>query len=442
MTTPICELVGKYAKRDPIRLHMPGHKGVCNPHDITEITGADVLYRSNGIIRESEENAALLFGTARTVYSTEGSSLCIRAMVSLISMLTPKGRRTRILAARNAHKTFITACALLDVDVIWLRSEFGGLISCPIDVERLEAEILSCHPDAVYITSPDYTGRIADIAALSEVCKRHSTVFAVDNAHGAYLKFLPTSRHPIDLGADICCDSAHKTLPVLTGGAYLHISHSAPTLFAEAAESAMGLFASTSPSYLILTSLDSANAVLADGFSDSVSECAARIYRLRERLSRHGFTVISDEPLKLTVMTKSYGYTGYEVAEYLEQHGIFCEFADPDMLVMMPSPMNRESELIAVGDALCGLAQRKAISSVPPLPELAEAVITPHEAIISRSELTPVRQAVGRILADVSVTCPPAVPILICGERIGEQSISCFEYYGIDAVRTVVEDTR
>ena len=439
MTTPVCDLIGKYAEADPVRLHMPGHKGFCDPRDITEITGADVLYHADGVIRESEENASSLFGTARTVYSTEGSSLCIRAMVYLISLASPKGRRVRILAARNAHKTFVTACALLDIDVTWLRSDYGGLVCCPVSAERLEAEILSCHPDAVYITSPDYTGNVADIAALSEVCRRHSVILAVDNAHGAYLRFLPVSRHPIDLGADICCDSAHKTLPVLTGGAYLHISRSAPSLFCECADSAMALFASTSPSYLILGSLDRANAVMADGFQKLISECAGRVAGLKERLCAHGFSVVSDEPLKLTVMTKGFGYAGHEVSGYLENRGIFCEFADPDMVVMMFSPMNRESDFASVGDALCSLKRREAIVSCPPSPEIAEAVMTPHEAIMALSEKTPVRLAVGKVLAEVSVTCPPAVPVLICGERIGEQSVKCFEYYGIEAVRTVKE---
>lgn len=437
MTTPICCFAAKYAAGDPVRLHMPGHKGVCDPRDITEITGADVLYHADGVIRESEENAASLFGTARTVYSTGGSSLCIRAMVYLISLTAPRGRRVKILAARNAHRTFVTACALLDADVTWLRPEVGGLVSCPVSAGKLEAEILSCHPDAVYITSPDYTGNVADIAALSEVCRRHSVILAVDNAHGAYLKFLPVSRHPIDLGADICCDSAHKTLPVLTGGAYLHISRSAPSVFRECADSAMALFASTSPSYLILGSLDRANAVMADGFPELIAGCAGRVAGLKGRLCAHGFTVVSDEPLKLTVMTKGFGYTGHEVSLYLESRGVYCEFADPDAVVMMFSPMNRESDFAAVGDALCTLKRREAILSRPPVPEAAEAVMTPHEAIMAVSEKTPVRLSVGKILAEVSVTCPPAVPVLICGERIGEQSVKCFEYYGIEAVRTV-----
>ena len=98
----------------------------------------------------------------------------------------------------------------------------------------------------------------------------------VDNAHGAYLHFLPEPMHPMQLGADICCDSAHKTLPVLTGSAYLHIAHGTPDMFAQRAESAMALFASTSPSYLILQSLDAMNPLLATSFpAQSQSLCGA-----------------------------------------------------------------------------------------------------------------------------------------------------------------------
>ena len=111
MTTPIADFVRAYAASGGVRLHMPGHKGRsflgCEALDITEVAGADSLYEASGIIAESEENAAALFGAARTFYATEGSSQCIRAMLALAAWNAPAGSRPTILAARNIHKAFL-----------------------------------------------------------------------------------------------------------------------------------------------------------------------------------------------------------------------------------------------------------------------------------------------------------------------------------------------
>ena len=144
MKTPIVDFVRAYAEASPIRLHMPGHKGrpVLGPEalDITEIEGADVLYRARGIIRENEENAAALFGSARTLYSTEGSSLCIRAMVYLALLWgKERGRKPLILVGRNAHKAFLSACALMDAQVKWLYPEQGSSpIACDLTADGLQ----------------------------------------------------------------------------------------------------------------------------------------------------------------------------------------------------------------------------------------------------------------------------------------------------------------
>ncbi|MDY3764348.1 MAG: amino acid decarboxylase, partial [Candidatus Ventricola sp.] len=225
MNTPIADFVRRYATSGTARLHMPGHKGRaflgCEALDITEIAGADSLYEAHGIIRESEENASALFGSARTLYSTEGSSQCIRAMLFLCLTCRASGAKPVVVAARNVHKAFVFAAALLDIEIVWLWPEsMTSLCACEVTPQRLERTLsaMDAPPAAVYITSPDYLGGQADVAALARVCHAHGTVLAVDNAHGAYLRFLSPSRHPLDLGADICCDSAHKTLPVLTGG--------------------------------------------------------------------------------------------------------------------------------------------------------------------------------------------------------------------------------
>ena len=336
MKTPICDFVNEYKKSGKLRLHMPGHKGNAflgiEDCDITEISGADVLYHADGIIKRSEENASDLFGTAKTVYSAEGSSLAIRAMLYLVRLC---GKKPLVAAGRNAHKVFMTACALLDVEIAWIFPENrGNMISCEISPAYLDEFLCSSKekPSAVYITSPDYLGNVADIKGLSAVCKKHGVLLAVDNAHGAYLNFLPENRHPIALGADICCDSAHKTLPVLTGGAYLHISKNAPKEIYDDAENAMSVFASTSPSYLILQSLDGANAYLDNGYREKLADYIKSVDALKEKLSDAGFELLGTEPLKLTVSPKSYGYKGYELADILSVNGLDGVFIGPNDL--------------------------------------------------------------------------------------------------------------
>ena len=440
MNTPLCEFVKAYRDSGLVRAHMPGHKGVarlgCEPLDITEVEGADVLYRSGGIIRRSEENAAALFGTARTVYSTEGSSLCIRGMLYLAMQKT--GRRT-FLAGRNVHSTFVTACALLDADVTWLT---GGdtLTACPITPESLRAALdgLAEPPAAVYVTSPDYLGNGLDMAALAAVCHARDTLLLVDNAHGAYLRFLAEDRHPITRGADLCCDSAHKTLPVLTGGAYLHVSARVAEL-AEEAEHALSLFASTSPSYLILQSLDGVNPYLESEFPAALAACCARVAGLKAALAAYGYTLVGEEPLKVTVAPKAAGYTGEEVAAYLKEQGIVCEFADPDHLVLMFTPDNRPEDFDRVEAALTALPRRAAIVAPPPRLGIPVVRSSLRRALFAPAETLPLSACLGRVLASPTVSCPPAVPVLVGGEVVDDTAVKVFEYYGYETLRVVKE---
>ena len=446
MDTPICDYVRRYAANDPIRLHMPGHKGraVLGPEamDITEIPGADVLYDSAGIIRQSEENAAGLFGAARTIYSAEGSSLCIRAMLYLALLYAKSiGRRPLIAAGRNAHKVFVSAAALLDMDIQWLYPPKGSrsIISCPIDAHTLEETLRDAEdiPAAVYITSPDYLGECADIAALAEVCRRYGVLLLVDNAHGAYLRFLPRSVHPMDQGADLCCDSAHKTLPVLTGGAYLHFSHRCPPELISMGDQAMGLFASTSPSYLILQSLDLANRYLAGDYPRRLLETAGRVSDLRDSLRQNGWTISGQEPLKLTLCPKANGYTGEELAARLRGNNIFCEFSDPDFLVFMFTPETAPESYDLLRGVLLSTPRRAPIMQAPPMMDTPVQAISPRQALLSPRESVPTRESEGRILAVPNVSCPPAVPIVVCGERIDASAVRLLSYYGIESCEVV-----
>ena len=434
MKTPICDFVERYAHGDTLRLHMPGHKGVSflgmERLDITEVRGADSLYEADGIIAESEKNASTLFG-CRTFYSTEGSSQCIRAMLYLLRLYAMQaGKQPRIAAGRNAHKSFLTAAALLDMPVDWLCPEQPeSYLSCELTAGELVRylESASPMPTAVYLTSPDYLGKVADVAALAEVCHRYGVLLAVDNAHGAYLKFLPESMHPMDLGADICCDSAHKTLPVLTGGAYLHL---AETMDSTQAKNALMLFGSTSPSYLILQSLDRANVYLQQ-YPKKLERLLPAVEELKQRLCRHGYALYGNEPLKLTVATKAYGYLGTDFADLLRREHIEPEFADPDYVVLMLSAEADEALLQRLEKTLCGIERKNPMEEKCPPFAWGKQLISIREAMLSATELLPVEDCVGRILAVPTVGCPPAVPILVCGEQINENALRCFAYYGI-----------
>ena len=449
MNTPICDFVREYAAGNPVRMHMPGHKGktLLGPEmlDVTEIDGADVLYSSRSIIRESEENAAGLFGTGRTVYSAEGSSLCIRAMLYLALLSArEKGIRPVLLAGRNAHRTLMTAAALLDLEIDWIMPEAGeGLLSCTVTAEKLEKALKQQKYTAVYLTSPDYLGRMTDIRMAAEVCHRYGVPLLVDNAHGAYLRFFP-DMHPISLGADACCDSAHKTLSCLTGAAYLHLSKDAPQNWAGQAEQAMDLFASTSPSWLILQSLDRMNRELSENFPDRIRGAAERLGKIRKTLKKDGWELIGDEPMKLTIRPFSRGYTGEELMKALKDNGIECEFADREHVVLMPSAETTEEEWKRLEEALRNADHSAArndrdgslLPGVPPA-FVPERVMSIREAMFSPRETLPVSKAIGRILADACVSCPPAVPVLTAGERITKEAAACMQYYGINRCDTV-----
>ncbi len=442
MKTPIVDFVRRYAADGTSRLHMPGHKGHsvigCEAWDITEIHGADSLYEASGIIAESEANASRLFGAA-TYYSTEGASQCIRAMLHL-AMLLRGNKARRVLAGRNAHKAFLSAAALLDVDVAWLYpADEESYLSCTVTPAALEAALTRRSVAAVYLTSPDYLGNTADISALAEVCRRHGVRLLVDNAHGAYLKFLPTSKHPIDLGADLCCDSAHKTLPVLTGGAYLHVAKTVP-LLTPTVKAALALFGSTSPSYLILQSLDAANVYL-ENFAVSLAAFLPRVEAMKQRLTADGYRLCGNEPLKITVATKPRGYRGDEAANALRKAGVECEFADPDHVVLMLTPQLGEDDLLRAETALLSLPPKPPVTARPPLFCAGERILTVREAMLARAESVAVEQAVGRVLAAPTVGCPPAVPIAVCGERLDEQALLCFQYYGIKTCAVVAEES-
>lgn len=472
MTTPIYDFVQNYVKADFSRFHMPGHKGRgfmgFEKYDITEIDGADVLYgnyshdicgqgcvgSSCGIIRESENNASAVFRTSETFYSTEGSSLAIKAMIGAVSVISGaanKNRRAFILAARNVHKSFIYACAIFDIDVAWMYPDnFTHLCSCVVSPKNVEKAIKKCDilPDAIYITSPDYLGNMADISGISKICEKYGILLIVDNAHGAYLGFLDSSLHPIHLGAHMCCDSAHKTLPVLTGGAYIHFSESCPDRYISEAFKMMQAFASTSPSYLILQSLDLCNKYLKEGFKEKLVQTAALIEEARKKICTCGFMTQNTEPLKIVVNIKKCLYSGFEFVEMLRENKIIPEFYDNEYIVFMISPENDSLDIERLVKFFESISfqqncyKTEANSKNSEYSESIEnfshdTVMSIRRAIFSEQEILPVHKSAGRVCGAPAVSCPPAVPIIISGELITQKDVNIMEKYEISHVNVV-----
>lgn len=290
---------------------------------------------------------------------------------------------------------------------------------------------ISEKPSAVYITSPDYLGEISDIEGIARICNEHNIPLLVDNAHGSYSAFLEKSRHPIHLGADICCDSAHKTLPVLTGGGYLHIAKNDKYRFSENAVRAMEIFGSTSPSYLILQSLDICNKYLGENYRDELKKCIENVNEVKSAMKKIGISNISEEPIKITA-----DFSEYECnfGEHFRNCGIECEYADDDFIVFMFTAQNNENDYQKLINAFKNIKlTKKNSANALPIPK-GKSVISVREAIFSPCEEIDVDNALGRICGAPTVSCPPAIPIAVSGEIINEFHIALFKNYGINKI--------
>ena len=327
---------------------------------------------------------------------------------------------------------------MLGADVEWIYNESSSnYFSNYLTPEILEKYLNSIKelPCALYVTSPDYLGNILDIENLAKITNKYGVLLLVDNAHGAYLKFL--DKHPISLGASMCADSAHKTLPVLTGGAYLHLSSEIYKQLNGYVEMALNLFGTTSPSYLILSSLDNVNAYLENGYSNKLKDFIKKLDVLKTKLQSAGYRFIGSEPLKLTIDAKDYGYTGQEFVEILKNNDIFVEFYDFDYVVLMFTIEILDSELKKIADVLLDINKREKIEKTNFSQPKNQRALQLKDVVFSLTKITDAKNALGKVYADFNIPCPPAVPIIMPGEVISNSTIEIFNYYKIDKIKIV-----
>ncbi len=447
MNTPLTNAIRQLVEQDFSRFHTPGHKGreldllsPVTPYDLTEVRGADSLYSPDGPITEMERLYTGLYRTGGSFLSAGGSTLCIQAMLRLVR---PLGKK--VILGRNAHSSAISALALLGMDPVWLYPAIGpDLLPEPITPEAVEAA-LSLHPDAagVYVTSPDYFGKLTDIAGLAAVCRRHGVPLLVDNAHGAELFFLEGGLHPMQQGADLCCDSLHKTLPVLTGGALLHVGDTPLArrhAFAAHAKEAMALFGSTSPSYLILLSIDLLLPHLADGsIAAELAATAARVNKLAAQAADRGFLLPAGPvlPTRLALGFSALGLTREEFDAHLTRCQVEPEYLAGHYCVFLLSARNRGSDLARLSRLIATAPAMGAPLPVDTAFPPARQVLSPREALFAPRCSLPAGEALGRVSAGVISRCPPGIPLVMPGEEIDENIRTALNNYGISHVDVI-----
>lgn len=443
VSTPINDFVKAYSQSGIVRFHMPGHKGKVfhglEGLDITEISGADYLYDANGIIGRSEAQTAQAFGSAKTLYSTEGSSQCIKTMLGIVKQ-NSRSERVTVLAPRNVHKAFIDACILLDLDIKWLYPQTPTTSVCCADIspEQFENALSQGGIDCCYVTSPDYLGNIADIKSIAQICKSAGVPLVVDNAHGAYTAFLRENTHPIALGADMCCDSAHKTLPCYTGAAYLHISKSAPKPFAKCAKSVMSMFGSTSPSYLILQSLDLCSEMLHSGeFAKALETSVSMVTKCRQSLIKQGWVLCGSEKMKITLHAAKCGYTGLQLADLLRAGGIEPEYSDTEYVVLMAGISNTQSDFDKLVKVLSEIPVKPPLELDLPYIRPARRAMPARQAALQPYRTVDVEKSLDKVCALTVTSCQPSVPVVVSGEVISEDIIKILKRYSILSVNVL-----
>ena len=252
-------------------------------------------------------------------------------------------------------------------------------------------------------------------------------------------KFLNNDIHPITLGATACSDSAHKTLPVLTGGAYLHFGASAEKFIdLDSVKDDLSTFSSSSPSYLIMASLDNANDILAQNFTAQLDKAVKEIDGVKKYLTSLGVTVKESEPLKIVIDAKKCGYTGFEICDLLKKNGVTVEFYDEDYVCLMASPYNDKRDYKKLKSAFKGFTLKPEKERVA-FNLKAEKVLSPREAYFAKKVKVKTIDALGKTLADISYSCPPAVPIAVIGERVDGDVVKALSYYGVNEVFIVEE---
>jgi len=422
---PLYTALRQFADTDPLRLHMPGHKGKPLPCpelaqvsrlDFTELRPTGNLYEAGGPIEEAQALWAEAAGFPFCQFLTGGATQGVHTAMTLCA-----GEKSNVLIDRGSHRSVFHALALLDLEPVYLTRPWLGEDNitgpiCPLDVEAA----LSCHPEikTVCITSPTYYGVISDVPSISHIVHRHGGRLIVDGAHGAHLALLGKD---VFRGADLVVTSAHKTLPalgqaaVLLGGGFDR----------DKVRCTAAIYGSSSPSYPVMASLDLARGWMMEEGRAAYWQTADAVNRLR--ISFPG--IQSNVELDITRFTVN-SPDGFALAAELEGLGIYPEMKDSGHVVFILTGCDREADLLRLERGLARSAQPLGSSSPLPPPPEPERVCSPRRALFAPSAAIPLEHCEGRVSAGQIAPYPPGIPVVAPGERISKKELSYFMQIG------------
>lgn len=453
---PLFEALREYARLDMAPFHTPGHKqGESIPSefrellgdtvfriDLTELPEVDNLHDPDGVIKEAQELAAAAHGADHTFFLVNGSTTGNNVMV--MAACEPGDE---ILIPRNAHKSVLGGVILSGARPIYMDPVWDPELAVAHGVTPQEVERhLRAHPNAkaVLVVNPTYFGGCSDLAAIARVAHEHGKPLLVDEAHGPHFHFhrgLPLSA--IQAGADMVVQSTHKIVSGMTQASMLHLR--GERVDVKRTRNVLMLLQSTSPSYVLMASLDVARRQMALEGERLLSGTLALAEQARERLNlipgiscfgkeRCGRPGLYDlDVTKLTINVSGAGLTGFQALDGLNRlHGVQSEMATLHHVLEIVSIGNTQRDLdrLVAGIAAIAEAARNdgatftggagAYQALPPIPE---AAVTPRDAFFARTRRVPFGQSAGQVCAEIVAPYPPGIPILTPGERITPEAV-------------------
>jgi arginine decarboxylase len=450
--TPLFTGLKEHAKKNPVQFHIPGHKkgSGMDPEfrefigenalsiDLINIAPLDDLHQPKGMIMQAQVLAAEAFGADHTFFSVQGTSGAIIAMVMSVC-----GPGDKIIVPRNVHKSVMSAIVFSGAVPVFIRPEVDPKlgISHGITTESV-SRALEQNPDAkgVLVINPTYFGISADLKQIVEIAHSYNVPVLVDEAHGVHIHFhedLPVSA--MQAGADMAATSVHKLGGSLTQSSILNVREG--LVSPKHVQTILSMLTTTSTSYILLASLDAARKRLATEGHELIENTIQLAQSIRNRVNKIdrlycvGEEILGTkstydyDPTKLIISVKDLGITGYDAEKWLrEVYNIEVELSDLYNLLCIITPGDTEREADILIKALEELAKQFSsyagtINIEVLLPDIPSLALTPRDAFYADTEVVPIEESVGRIIAEFVMVYPPGIPIFIPGEIITEENL-------------------